>query len=346
MGGTDVEYVQSRGLQNLPFDRTRRTDMSRGLCRAICGLLLAIAGLAAGARAEEDYQTVLGVVYAEHGGEKLEADLFLPAASEPVPGVLVVHGGGWMVGSRDSLRGVAEKLARSGLAAVAISYRKAPLHKFPAQLEDCRAAVRWMRANAERYNIDPERISGLGYSAGGHLVMLLAAIEAAAGSEEASGDRPTEPSAKLQAVVAGGAPSDFRIYPSDGSRLEYWLGASREENPAIYRQASPLSFVTRHAPPMFLYHGERDRVVPMISSIAMLTALRLAGADARFHKVAGRGHIGAALDSEAADAAVAFLKSVLLTPNENSPNQKPRQQSSRQSSTASGHSRPLAGSAP
>ncbi|HEX6963228.1 MAG TPA: alpha/beta hydrolase, partial [Lacipirellula sp.] len=106
------------------------------------------------------YQATYGEVYVERDSGPLKADIYVPEGEGPFPGVLVVHGGAWRMGTRGQLAGVAQQLAEHGFTAVAISYRLAPQFKFPAQIEDCRDAVRWMRTNAHRLKIDPERIGG------------------------------------------------------------------------------------------------------------------------------------------------------------------------------------------
>ena len=111
-------------------------------------------------------------------------------------------------------------MAKHGYAACSINYRLAPKYPFPAQIDDCKSAVRWLRSHAEKYKIDPARIGGFGYSAGGHLVALLGVTDRSDGLEgpDATADSP---STRLQCVVAGGAPCDFRALPADSSRLAY-----------------------------------------------------------------------------------------------------------------------------
>jgi triacylglycerol lipase len=227
-----------------------------------------------------------------------------------------------MSGQRSQLGGIAKSLADQGYTAVAISYRLAPDHKFPAQLEDCRDAVLWMRREAQRYQIDPRRIGGFGYSAGGHLVALLATSqsrpvedkqEKAELSREAR--QPAELGAQLQAVVAGGAPCDFRLLPKDNRALAYWLGGSRGELPEVYREASPASFICEKCPPIFFFHGEKDTIVPLLSPRLMHQSLLTVGVSSELYQVAETSHFGAIRDQQATDKAVAFLDSVLKKPN-------------------------------
>lgn len=250
------------------------------------------------------------VVYSQPESLRLKADIYAPRAAGQYPGVLVVHGGAWRTGTRAQLSGIAQLLARRGYTAVAISYRLAPAHKFPAQIDDCKAAVRWMRENSGRLKLDPQRIAGFGYSAGAQLVALLGALDAADGPDPVHRDDRAV-SARLQAVVAGGAPCEFRTIPQDQAWLSFWLGGTRGSNPEIYRLASPVSFVTPDDPPMFFYHGERDTLVPLESPQVMNEALQSAGVASEIYVVPNMGHMLAATDRGAIERAIAFLDSHL-----------------------------------
>lgn len=275
----------------------------------IFGLLVGGVRIAAAADA---YRTISAVTYAERDEEELAADVYIPTGAGPFPGVLVVHGGAWRFGERSHMTPVAQKLAENGFTAVSINYRLAPKHLFPAQLDDCRDAVRWMRKEASRYRIDAERIGAFGYSAGGHLVTLLAAAEQN-GETEAVIEQPEKLSASLKAVVAGGMPCNFTILPATSQALAYWLGGSRSEKPEAYRLASPTSFITRDDPPMFFFHGEKDILVPILSPLAMQGLLRASGVEAHLYTVAGAGHIAALFDEGARDASIKFLSRHLKT---------------------------------
>lgn len=246
-----------------------------------------------------------GQVYAETPSGPLKADVYAPKGPGPYPGVLVVHGGAWYIGTRTQLSAIAQLLAQHGFTAVAIEYRLAPKHKFPAQIEDCKAAVRWMRSEAERLKIDPARIGGFGYSAGAHLVCLLGATDPADGLEgEASTDAP---SARLQVVACGGAPCEFRMLGEDESLLKFWLGGTRRESPEQYRRASPAAFVTADDPPMFFFHGERDEIVPLDSPVHMCRVLDKAGVESDLYVVPETGHNRAVMDPTAIEKSVEFL---------------------------------------
>ena len=135
-------------------------------------------GLAGICRAVEPTVDVLrNQVFVERDSGPLAADVYRPRGAGPFPGMLVVHGGAWRMGARADLATIANGLAEHGYTAVAIDYRLAPTYKFPAQIYDCQAAVRWMRSHASELKIDPTRIGGFGYSAGGHLVALLGTLD-------------------------------------------------------------------------------------------------------------------------------------------------------------------------
>ncbi|MBX9792278.1 MAG: alpha/beta hydrolase [Pirellulales bacterium] len=246
------------------------------------------------------------VVYSESTGVRLTADIYVPEGAGPFPGVLVVHGGAWRSGSPLQMGHISQRLARDGYVAVSIRYRLAPEFKFPAQIHDCKAAVRWMRSHAAQYKIDPERIGAWGYSAGAHLVALLATTDASAGLE--GPNVPADaPSTRVQAVVAGGAPCDFRPLPEDALAMAFLLGGSRREVPKVYEQASPAAFVSSDDPPMFLYHGSADHLVPLRNAERMVVLLKQSGVPCELKILPGAGHVQAMFNAEAARAAVTFL---------------------------------------
>lgn len=163
------------------------------------------------AQAEElDFDVRNDVTYSKVGDHELLLDAFVPTKDGTYPAVLVVHGGGWRMGDRKQLRGYARSLTRLGCVCFAIDYRLAPKHKFPAQIEDCRAAVRWIREHAGEYNVNANKLGAIGYSAGGHLVSLLATTGEA--PSEANGNVDT----RVQAVAAGGAPNRIPISSGQG----------------------------------------------------------------------------------------------------------------------------------
>lgn len=253
-----------------------------------------------------EFTTKYGETYIERDTGPLKADLYIPKTAGPHPGVIVVHGGAWTMGTRAQLTGIAQQLAKAGFSTVAISYRLAPKSKFPAQIEDCKAAVRWMRSHAADLKLDPNRIGGFGYSAGAHLVALLGTTDEADGLEGI--DNPEkQPTTRLQAVVGGGAPCDFRALPLDERFLGFWLGGTRREVPEQYRLASPAAFISADDPPMFFFHAENDELVPLFSPQRMCDSLKTCGCSAEIYVVPMIGHTAAVWDRTAVEKGIAFL---------------------------------------
>jgi acetyl esterase/lipase len=220
----------------------------------------------------------------------LAADIFIPDGRGPFAAVLLVHGGAWESGARQELEGVATAFVKAGFAVVNVDYRLAPAFRFPAPLHDLQQAVRWVRTNAARFRIDSERIGAFGYSAGGHLVALLATVGKGDPLEAPYGG----PDTRLRAAVAGGAPTDLRLY-GNGRGCPEFLGGTAMELPQIHALASPVTHVTPDDPPMLLFHGGSDAIVPVIQAQVMKAALEAAGVPVELHIVRGVGHVALAL---------------------------------------------------
>ena len=245
------------------------------------------------------------IVYARVGERDLLLDAILPTGSGPHPAVLVVHGGAWRSGNRMQLRGYANALAERGFACFAIDYRLAPAHKFPAQIDDCREAVKWVRKNASNYNLNPDKLGAIGYSAGGHLVCLLATTGEPPSAENGNIDT------RLQAVVAGGAPTDFRNMPDGGQWAEYWMGGNLTTTPEKFYNASATAFVDKLDPPIFFFNGTSDQLVPVAWSKSCHDALKACGVRTELHTIEGAGHMFAAMNQTALTKAYQFLESEL-----------------------------------
>jgi triacylglycerol lipase len=267
-----------------------------GLSGAVwqCGLLCAFE--------PTPYRVVRNVSYVQRADGQQTADVYLPASEGPVPGVLLVHGGAWMAGNKNHSAWHARRLAEHGFAVVSINYRLAPQNPFPAQLEDCQAALHWMARQSGQYAWKTEKLAAYGYSAGGHLVCLLGMMQS-----QSEGAEQLSPPVRLKAIVAGGAPCDFCDEPLGSERLVFWLGATRQESPQVYRDASPTSFVTPNAPAVFFFHGQHDRVVPLANPTRLFDRLRQQGVPTQMHVVPDAGHVKAYLDPQAFDQAVRFL---------------------------------------
>lgn len=205
-----------------------------------------------------------GLVYARYGAREVQLDLWRPKAAQgTLPAIVCIHGGGWFKGERGSMANLAQALAARGYVTVTISYRLSGEAKFPAAIQDAKAAVRWLRANAERYGIREEAIGVTGLSAGGHLAALLAT---SGGVEEFEGDGGDgERSSAVQACVAMGAQSDLeseriRDLSADPKDPFYrtFLGGPQAEMPVKYALASPRHHLDRADPPLLFVTGERD----------------------------------------------------------------------------------------
>ena len=229
-------------------------------------------------------QSELDIAYAaDSPAQKL--DLYLPTgtAAAPRPAIVVVHGGGWRGG--DKQRGqwarIPAQYASDGYVAISVNYRLTGEAPWPAQIEDVKAAVRWLRAHAEKHAVDVDRIGAYGNSAGAHLVSLLGLVKQSDGLE---GSGPhQEQSSMVQAVCASATPTDFLNWREPGAVPER-LGRTFLAGPGDTlrdraRQASPITYARGDAPPFFLIHGTADRTVPIGQSDRFAKALRAAGAE-------------------------------------------------------------------
>ena len=259
-------------------------------------------------KAELEFELHEGIVFKEFEETSLSLDAYIPEGKTKYPAVLVIFGGAWRQGNRKQLSSYAEDLAKRGFCCFAIEYRLAPKHKFPAQIEDCRAALQWVRQNTERYKVNPDRIGAIGYSSGGHLASLLGT----------TGEAPSEENgnieSRIQAVVAGGAPTDFRWSPDNGEWARYWMGGNLEEVPEKFEQASPAAFIDKDDPPFFFFHGKDDIVAPMILPFTCHLALKKAGVQSEMFGISDADHVEAAFDEEALAAAYRFLEEQLGEP--------------------------------
>lgn len=232
------------------------------------------------------------VVYGKGGDTDLKLDLAMPAdGAGPFPAILCIHGGGWRGGRRQDLEKTIAAFSARGYVAVTVSYRLAPQSKFPAQLEDCKAAVRWLRANAQTYHVNPERIGALGFSAGAHLACMLGVTKKADGLE-GSGGNP-EQSSSVQAVVSFFGPTDFTTKSAVAefeNGLEPVVGAPFNDRPDLFKRMSPVVYVTSGAPPFLFFHGTADPIVSLRHSRLLAQKLREVGGSAEVVELEGEKH--------------------------------------------------------
>jgi acetyl esterase/lipase len=262
----------------------------------------------------------LAYVPAGHARQKL--DLYLPEkSSAPLPLVIWVHGGGWQNGSKDQCLPLRLGFTARGYAVASLNYRLSGHAIFPAQIEDCQAAVRWLRDHAKDYGLDPDRFAAWGASAGGHLVALLGT----AGDTSEFAPTPARlTSARVQAVCDFYGPTDllkFAVTPgytghakpdSPESKL---LGGPVLDVPAQARRANPLTYITAGDPPFFILHGSADPTVPPQQSELLHAALHAAGLDSTHRALAGAKHGGPEFSTAAvADEVDAFFRRALKLP--------------------------------
>lgn len=212
----------------------------------------------------ESLESHLDVTYAQYGQRAMQLDLFRPKDRKaPLPAIVCIHGGGWFKGDRSSMTNLAQALAARGFVTVTMSYRLSGEAKFPAAIQDCKAAVRWLRANAAEYGIDSKWIGVTGLSAGGHLAALLTTSGGVAELEGNGGN--AQQSSSVQAGVAMGAQSDLespRIgelsSKADDPFYRTFLGAPQSEAPQVYALASPRHHLDKNDPPLLFMAGEFD----------------------------------------------------------------------------------------
>jgi acetyl esterase/lipase len=228
--------------------------------------------------------------------ERNDLDLFLPKddGKSLRPAVIVIHGGAWRGGDKKDMRILAEPLAQRGYVVAAINYRLAPKWSYPAQLDDCQRAVRWLRKNAKEFRVDPKRFGAAGASAGGHLALLF-------GTREVRDDSDADLkgiSSKVQCVLSICGPTDLTdkryaqaARDSDlGKILIEFIGKPYDEEPNLWKEASPIYHVSPDDAPTFIIHGDQDSIVPFEQSVRFAEALRKVGVEVQLVAIKGMDH--------------------------------------------------------
>ncbi len=288
--------------------RTQLSHLFLGLGLALC--LTALTGSSAHAQNGTDVLVENNVEYSNPDNQHLQLNLARPQGSGPFPAVICIHGGGFRAGTRDGYNGLIRKLAQNGYVAMTITYRLAPKYKFPAAIYDCKAAVRWLRANASKYHVDPGRIGVTGGSAGGHLAQFLGVTSGVAEFEGDGGNRPY--SSAVACVVNYYGPSDFtKSYGKSVDAAEVlplWLGGNLETARTLHIVASPLYWVTPDAAPTLCIHGTKDNYVAYEQATWMVDKLKASAVEAELLTIEGAGHGFGGKDAETADRAmIAFF---------------------------------------
>ncbi len=237
--------------------------------------------------------------YVTGGGDHQQLDLYLPSGDGTArPLVVWIHGGGWETGSRHSCP--LRPLVRSGYAVASIGYRFSQEAIYPAQIQDCKAALRWLRAHSTEYGIDPARVGAVGESAGGHLVTLLGTTGQ---TRQFDTGENLDQSSAVACVVDYFGPTNFLQWgdgppllqlDTDKTALARLLGGRVSEHLEAARSASPLFFVDKNSAPFLILHGGKDPLVPLQQSRVLDEALKQAGVESKFVVIPDAGHGGPA----------------------------------------------------
>ncbi len=237
-------------------------------------------------------KTERDVIYGKAGDVGLKMDLYFPKKTDgKLPVTVYVHGGGWQSGDKASGVGVMAigELVQRGYLVASVNYRLAPAYKFPAQIEDVKCAIRFLRAHASDYHLDSQRIGVWGGSAGGHLVALLGTSDEKA-SLEGTGGWPNQ-SSRVQAVVDMFGPSDLTVESGGGhTRISEAVFGATSSKDEVLKRASPITYVTNDDPPFLILHGDQDRLVPLSQSEKLHQLLKAAGVSSKLVVVKNAGH--------------------------------------------------------
>jgi acetyl esterase/lipase len=230
------------------------------------------------------------VIYGKGGEMDLKLDLFLPkTGTPPYIGIIFIHGGGWSRLSKTHVKEFGYYFADKGYFAVCIDYRLSGEAKFPAAVEDCKCAIRWMRANAEKYQVSPDKIAVFGESAGGHLTALIGTSGGVKELEGTGGYPGYSSRPDLVIPVYGIFDLVKNVKPGKGS-IESFIGCSYEACPARYKAASPITYIDKSDPPFLLFHSTADSVVPYQQSVIFEKYLKDAGVPVDFSTTVGGRH--------------------------------------------------------
>lgn len=243
------------------------------------------------------------IPYVTGGGLSQRLDLYLPEATpdKPLPVIVMIHGGSWIGGDKSRLSWVSRYVPQ-GYIGVSINYRFSKEAIFPAQIVDCKSAIRWLRANSTRLHIDPERIGVWGLSAGGHLAALLGT---AGNIKEFEQGENLQFSSKVQAVcdlygpttfIKEHDPENFEKY-AENPNVALLLGGPMREKSEECVKASPIHYVAADCSPFLIMHGDKDQTVPIKQSEIFTEALKKQGISVTFQVLQGGLHGGAAFNS-------------------------------------------------
>jgi acetyl esterase/lipase len=276
--------------------------------KSLPSLLLALlaTSTAMGLTIPDDILFETGVEYSNAGGQHLQMNIARPKnISEPLPAILCIHGGGFRAGTREGYDELCVKLAGHGYVAATVTYRLAPEFQYPAAVLDCKAAVRWLRANAAKQGIDPNRIGVTGGSAGGHLAQFLGVTQ---GVKMFDVGEHLDQSSDVACVVNLYGPSDFtKSYGKSVDAAEVlplFFGGGLDTKLKEHIQGSPLYWVTPNAAPTLIIHGTEDKYVNHEQAVWMAEKMKAAQVDVELLTLEGAGHGFSGANAEKADAAM------------------------------------------
>ena len=335
-----------------PIDERRMTESKSG--QAVCGfssgysgigsssfarrlnfagqvltVLLALSVVTAARAAEPVFKP--DITYTTIDGVEIKLDLALPAAGDGhYPLVICLHGGGWAIGDKSHLDNFVKELARHGYVAATINYRFAPKYKFPAQLDDARTALKFLKTHAVEYQIDPDRVAAAGESAGAQIALLMGLM---------SDDRkqPADISTKVQCVLNYYAPTDFtqwvvtpfhqliaqQVLHKSITEIMQELFGTGDMHSELMAAASPMHFVSADSPPIITFHGSIDPIVPCLQAEMLHEALRKAGVKEKLVEVVGgHGHWPAPVKADADRQAIEWLDQYLKNEPAHAPQSK------------------------
>ncbi len=267
--------------------------------RVTLGLVL-VSGLQTATLQAADVTWENNVVYGKGGNDELQLDIAKPGeGSGPFPAVVFIHGGGWSGGNRAGFRGFAEQAAKRGYVGLTISYRLTQIDPetkvgkvpFPAQIEDCKCAIRWLRANAAKYNVDAKHIGVGGGSAGGHLSLLVGLTDSSHKLEGSGGH--ADQSSRVQAVVNIFGPTDIKACwdTSAGARQFIQGLCGKLDDPKnTFKAASPVTYISSDDPPILTLHGSADTLVPPSQATLLDEQLKTAKVKHELVILEGEGH--------------------------------------------------------
>ena len=239
----------------------------------------------------DNVEEILDIEYGTGGERKLHLDLYLPKGrTKATPAIIFIHGGAWKGGKRGDMKFYCVKFAEKGYVTATVTYRLTGEAPFPAAVHDVKCAVRWLRANAAKYQVDPKRIAVSGNSAGGHLSMMIGYSDDPS-LEGNGGNNGT--SSSVCAVVNFYGPTDLTtdFAREQGVLVDFMGGKTFDEASDTYKQASPLFHLTQGDPPTLIFHGTIDSTVPIVQADKLSEKLKELGIDYIYERYEGWPHV-------------------------------------------------------